>query len=156
MEVQTARGLAADHHGESIVEAQRVHDFQAEARGVLSFDLVVDICRVAFHRLLQNGGECRAGILHVGVDAPRQQRLMSDVSAGEIKPPLHVQSRLRFQVLREHFAQDDLFGEVLGPDHQRLLPPGPQAGKNMAPGRRAKIVVRRSHAARLRRRIRIS
>ena len=49
---------------------------------------------------------------------------MTDIGAGEIEPPLHVQSRRRFQMLREHLAQNYLFGKILGPDHQRLLPAG--------------------------------
>jgi hypothetical protein len=140
-ELKPARGLAANDDGEGIVEAQRVHDFQVETRGVLAFGLVVHAPGVAFYRLLQNGGERSAGVLHIGVDSPRQQRLMADVGAGEIKPPLHVQPRLRFQMLRKHLAQDSLLGEVLRSNHQRLLPPRAarregQGAKQIAEGSR--------------------
>jgi hypothetical protein len=33
-----------------------------------------------------------------------------------------VQSSFCFQMLREQFPQNYLFGKILGPDHQRLLP----------------------------------
>ena len=45
---------------------------------------------------------------------------MRDVRAGEIESALDMQSRFRFHMLREHFAQNNLFGEILATDYQRL------------------------------------
>ena len=52
---------------------------------------------------------------------------MSNVSSGEKESPLHMQSRLRFKVLRQHLAQNYLLGEILASDHERLLSPGSTA-----------------------------
>ena len=129
MKIQPPRGFASDHHGESVVETERVHDFHVEARGICLFNFVVNSRGIVFDRQFQNGGKGRPSVFHISIDAPREQRLMSDVSAGKKKPPLHMQARLRFQVLRQHLAQDDLFGKILAPDHQRLLPPRTASGE---------------------------
>ena len=76
---------------------------------------------------MKHRGERRAGVLRVSVDPPRQQRLLTDVGAREKKPPFHVQSGLRFEILRQHLAKDHLFGKILTPDHECPLPPGAAA-----------------------------
>src|SRR5258708_6774578 len=46
---------------------------------------------------------------------------MANVTAGQIEAPHHRKSGFMFQVLRENLAQDRLFGEVLGPDHDTAM-----------------------------------
>ena len=72
--------------------------------------------RIAINGLLQYRGECGAGVFNVGVDAAGNQRLMADVTAGEIEAALDLQMCFRFDLLREQLAEDDLLSEILCAD----------------------------------------
>ena len=80
-QMQSARIVAADHHGEGVFKSQRRRNDDVVSRGIESADVSRDGLRIAVNRLFENGCKRRAGVLHVGVDAACNQRLLADITA---------------------------------------------------------------------------
>ena len=74
-------------------------------------------------RLLQDRRQSRPRVLHIPVDPPTDQRLLTYITARKIKPPLHPLTRDRLNLLRQQLPQHNLLRKVLGPDHH---PAGPR------------------------------
>ena len=62
---------------------------------------------------MQDRGESRACVFGIKIDFPGNKRLMTQQSAAEINAPLHMQRRMRLNLLREQLRQHNLLGEVL-------------------------------------------
>ena len=52
----------------------------------------------------------------IKIDLPREQGLLANESAAKIEPAIGMQRGVRFDLLREQFAQDDLLGEIFRSD----------------------------------------
>ena len=85
-----------------------------------TLDLLVDFRLIAANLLLKDGGQRGSSVFGIHVDAPGQQSLLADVSSCEVETALDFQVGMRFDLLREKFAQDQRFGKVLGTDHDAI------------------------------------
>ena len=121
--MQSPRIFAANHHGERVFKAQRRPTTMSIFRRIKPSNRGQHSLRIAIQRLLQNCRERRARVLHVGIDAACNQRLMADVTPREIKPRSTFKIRLGFNLLRQQFTKDDLLREVLRTD-DRMVGPG--------------------------------
>ena len=92
MQVQ-ARGVFAAHDdGESVVEAERRADVEIEAVAVGVVDGLVDGGGIVRGRLIQDGGERRAGVFGIEIHLPREHGLLADDGAAEIEPAVDAQA----------------------------------------------------------------
>ena len=115
-----ASGVAAAYHNrEGVIESQRRSDFEVESIPVAFTNAPVHGSSVARGRLAENGREGRPRILGVQIHLVRQQRLMANKCAAKIEPAVHAQCGVRFDLLRQEFAKNNLLGKILGPDNDR-------------------------------------
>jgi hypothetical protein len=63
--------------------------------------------------LLENGGERRASVFRIDVDAICEERLMSDITPRQIESPFDWNMQPGFDVLCQEFRQDNLLAEIL-------------------------------------------
>ena len=115
-EIEALGVFAADHHGESILEAERLGDFEMETLGVVLFHTIVDVAWVAAGGFVEDGGEGRAGVFDVEVEVAGEERLLAEERAAEIGFAFDVDAGARFDVLGEELGEDDLLGEKFGAD----------------------------------------
>ena len=115
-QVQAAGVVSTNDHGEGIFKAQRLRDGDVVARGVEAADGVENGLGIPIDGLLEDRGEGRAGVFDVGVDAAGDERLMADVTAGEIEAAFNFEIGLGFDLLSEEFTEDYLLGEVFCAD----------------------------------------
>lgn len=108
--------LAADNHGEGVVEAERLRELQMEAASVFGFDAIVDGGGIAGGRFVEDGGEGGAGVLDVEVEFAGEESLLAEQGAAEIGFALDVKAGAGLDVLGEKLGEDDLFGEEFGAD----------------------------------------
>jgi hypothetical protein len=108
--------FAADDHGEGILEAERLGNFEVETLGVALLDAMVDIVRVAAGGFVEDGGEGRAGVFDVEVEVAGEERFLAEERAAEIGFAIDVEAGAGFDVLGEELGEDDLFGEEFGAD----------------------------------------
>src|SRR5580704_5632179 len=66
---QTAGVVAADFDGEGIVEAEGWSQGEVESLRIFGLDLLVDPLAVGAGFFFEDGGECRAGVFGIDVDA---------------------------------------------------------------------------------------
>ena len=78
---------------------------------------------------MQDGGERGAGVFDVHINAAREQRLLADIGAGEIKRAGHGLVSARFEMLREDFSQQRLFREIFGADDDPRMAVGAAGGQ---------------------------
>ena len=86
----------------------------------MTLDLLVDLRLIAANLLLKDGGQRGSGVFGIDVDAPGQQSLLADISSCEIETALDFQVSMRFDLLREEFAEHQRFGKILGTDHDAI------------------------------------
>ncbi len=103
--------VAADDHGESIFEAQRLSNFEVEAIGVQLLDAVVHVARIALWRFIQDRRERGAGVFDVDVQLAGEKSFVDQERASEISLALDGNPGLGFDVLGEELREDDLLGE---------------------------------------------
>ncbi len=87
---------------------------------VFGLDLVVNLLRIARGLLFQNRGERGAGVFRVDINAAAEDGLMADVASGKIEAAFDGEVGFIFDLLRDDFAEDKLFGEVLGADDDAI------------------------------------
>src|ERR1700683_1557969 len=112
---------ASYNDGKSIVEAKRRQNVERKSLRVFGTNPLKHGLWVAFHGILQDRRQRRPRILPIRIDEARQQCLLADVAAGEVEAALHFQVCVRFDLLREEFAEDGLLGEVLRSDYNRIV-----------------------------------
>src|SRR5208282_558234 len=128
LQVQAARVLAADHHGEGVVKSERWSHGEAELRFVallhasINFQLVaaaLPVARLFFENRRQRG----AGIFRVDVDSSGEDCLLANERASQIEAALHGQMSPAFDDLSEQFSQNELLSEILGSNHDPVRMP---------------------------------
>ena len=95
-------------------------DFEIETAGVFGLDLVVNLLAIAGRRLFQNRGERGAGVFGIDVDASAENCLLANVGSGEIEAAFDREMSFVFDLLGDDFAEDELFGEILGADDDAI------------------------------------
>jgi hypothetical protein len=108
--------VAADDHGESIFEAERLGDFQVEAVGVELLDAKVDGGGIALWRFVQDGGEGGARVFDVEVELAGEEGFVDEERAAEVGFAHDREAGACFDVLGEELGKDDLLGEEFGAD----------------------------------------
>ena len=86
----------------------------------------------------------RARVFRIDVDVAGPQRAVADERAAEIQLARDRECASRFERLRQQFAEDDLFGEILGPDDDRIGC-GPKAVRDENGNRIAPVAARTKH-----------
>jgi len=114
--VKVFRVVAADDHGKSVFEAQRLGDFEMKAIGVELLDAVVDRGRIARGSFVEDSGERRAGVFNIEIEVAGFEGSVNEERAAEVGLAHDGDSRAGFDVLGEEFRKDDLLGEELGAD----------------------------------------
>jgi hypothetical protein len=108
--------FAADDHGESVFEAERLGNFEIETLGVALLDAMVNIVRVAAGGFVEDGGEGRAGVFDVKVEIAGEERFLAQERAAEIGFAIDVEAGAGFDVLGEELGENDLLSEEFGAD----------------------------------------
>src|SRR5664280_2219624 len=140
-QLQAVRVIPSHDHGEAIVETKRRHDIQTELVQIPVLHLSIHTLGIAGRMFFQDGGERGSGVLDVHVDASGERGLVTDIGSGKIEAPLYRLATSAPQKLRQQFAQDKLFGKVLGADGERALPRHTTSGgKERQPGQEAATV----------------
>ena len=73
-------------------------------------------------RLLQNRRQRRPRVLHIPIDPPAHQRLLTQITPRQIKPPLHPSAADRLNLLRHQLPQHHLLRKILRPHHHLRRP----------------------------------
>ena len=89
--------------------------------GVFGLDLVVNLLGIAGRLLFQDCGQGGAGVFGIDVDASAEDGLMADVASGQVEAALDREMSFVFDLLGNDFAEDELFGEILGADDDAIL-----------------------------------
>ena len=71
-------------------------------------------------RLMEDRRQRRARVFDVHVDVAREQRAIADQRAAEVQPPLDGQAVSRSIVCATQLAENQLLGEILRPDDDRV------------------------------------
>src|SRR6266849_3973520 len=105
------RVIAADDHCESILEAERLGDFEVEAVGVELLDAVIDGGGITLRGFAEDGGERRAGVLDVEVELAGEERFVDEECAAKIGLSDDGNAGFSFDVLGQEFGEHNLLGE---------------------------------------------
>src|SRR5437879_8962576 len=105
------RVIAANNHGESILETKRVGDFEMEPIGVELLDAVIDGGGITLGSFVEDGGERRAGVFNVEVELASEERFVDKECAAKIGLSDDGNARFGFDVLGQEFGEHNLFGE---------------------------------------------
>jgi hypothetical protein len=116
LQMEIFRVVAANDHGESVFEAERLGNFELEAIGVELFDTIVDGGGIALRRFIEDRGEGRAGVLNVEVELAGFESFVDEQGTAEVGLAVNVDAGLGFDVLGKKLGEDDLFGEEFGAD----------------------------------------
>jgi hypothetical protein len=108
--------VAADDHGKSVFETERLGDFEAEALRVELLDAIVDGGGVAGRRFVEDGGEGGAGVFDVEVELARLESFVDEERATKVGLADDGDAGAGFDVLGEELGKDDLFSEEFGAD----------------------------------------
>src|SRR5258708_21674856 len=103
--------IAANDHGKSILKAERLCDFEMKPVGVELFDAIVHRCGIALRGFVEDGGQCRAGVLDVEVELACEKSFVDEECAAKISLSDDGNAGLGFNVLGQEFGEDDLLGE---------------------------------------------
>src|SRR5579872_5356531 len=126
---EAARVVASNFDGESIVEAERRAHGEVEALGIFSFYLIVDFFMVGAGLFLQYRRESGAGVFRIDIDAACENGLVADVSTGEIEAALDLKMSFGFDLLGDHFSEDQLLGEIFGANDYAMFAGGAASGE---------------------------
>jgi hypothetical protein len=109
---------AADDHGESVFETERLGNVEIETLSVALFDALVDGLRVGIvsGRFAEDGGEGGAGVFDVEIEIAGEKGFLAEERAAEIGFAVDVDAGAGFDMLGEEFGEDDLLGEEFGAD----------------------------------------
>ncbi|MEY2413784.1 MAG: hypothetical protein QOD84_2390, partial [Acidobacteriaceae bacterium] len=77
----------------------------------------------------QNRSESGAGVFRIDINPSAENCLVTDVSPRKIKTPLNGEMSFVFNLLGNDFAEDQLLGEVFGPDDDAVLAGRPAGAK---------------------------
>ena len=116
MEMEALGVFAADDHGESILKAEGLGDFEIETLGVALFHASIDVVRVRARRFVENGGQGGAGVFDIEVEIAGEERLLAEEGAAGIGFAVDVDGGAGFDVLSEELGEDYLLGEEFGAD----------------------------------------
>ena len=75
---------------------------------------VVNLLGIAGRLRFQNRSQGGAGVFGIDIDAAAKNRLVADVGPGQIEAAFNREMSLVFDLLGHDFAEDELFGEILG------------------------------------------
>jgi len=114
--MEALRVIPAHDHGEGVLEAERLGDFEVETLGVTLLDARVNVAGVAAGRFVEDCGEGRAGVFDVKVEIAGEKRFLAQEGAPEIGFAVDVNAGAGFDMLSEEFGEDDLLGEKFGAD----------------------------------------
>src|SRR6266436_7877607 len=107
---------AADDHGEGVLEAERLGDFEAKALGVELLDAIVNGSGIAMRSFVEHGGEGSTGVFHIEVKLAGLESSVHEERAAEVGLANDGDAGAGFDVLGEKFSEDNLLGEKLGAD----------------------------------------
>src|SRR5712692_1048807 len=119
------RVIAANDHGESVFEAERLGDFKMEAIGVEPLDAVIDGVRVIvmcdtlavrIWGFIQDGSEGSAGVFDVEVELASKESFVDEEAAAKVGLSNDGDTSFGFDVLRQELGEDDLLGEKFRAD----------------------------------------
>src|SRR5712692_4102853 len=114
------RIIAANDHGESVFEAERLGDFKMEAIGVELLDAVIDGVRVIvmcdtlavrIWGFIQDGSEGGARVFDVEIELAGEQSFVDEERAAEIGLSNDGDSGFGFDVLGKELGEDYLLSE---------------------------------------------
>src|SRR5579864_3140576 len=89
---------------------------------VLLFHFLIHSIRILERRFFQDSGQRSAGVLGININSSRQHGLLADIGAGKIEAAFNFQLGSGLDLLRDQFAQDKLFGKILGAYDDNVLP----------------------------------
>ena len=101
-----ARVLAADHHRERVVEAERLEPVELPSRAVLRRDAPEDVAAGGRRGELQDGRGRRARVLGVEVDVARHERLVREERSAEIQLARHGRAEAPLELLRGDLPEE--------------------------------------------------
>jgi hypothetical protein len=108
--------IAADDHGERVLKAEGLGDFEIETLGVALLDAIVDFVRIATGGFVEDGGQGGAGVFDVEVEITGEEGLLAEERAPEVGFAFDVEAGAGFDVLGEELGEDNLLGEKFGAD----------------------------------------
>jgi hypothetical protein len=108
--------VAADDHGESVFEAERLGNFEMVALGVELLDAVEDGDGIAVRGFVEDGGESGAGVFDVEVEFACEEGFVDEEGAAEVGRAKDRDGGFCFDVLGKELGEDDLLGEEFGAD----------------------------------------
>ncbi len=120
LQAEPAGVFTADLDGEGVIESESLAELEIETPGVFGLDLVVNLLRIAGRLRFQDRSQSGPGVFGIDIDAAAKNRLVTDVSPGQIEAAFNREMSFVFDLLGDDFAQDELFGEVFGADHDAV------------------------------------
>ena len=139
--------VATNDHGERILEAEGLGDFEVEVLGVKLLDAIVDGRGIAGRRLVEDGGEGGAGVFDIKVELAGLESFVDEERAAEVGLADDGDAGAGFDVLSEEFGEDNLFGEELGADDDSGLSRFVASGKEVEEVKETKEVKERGKSA---------
>ena len=124
LQMQATRILSSDLNRERVIKAERRTESEMKPPVVFRLHSLIHLLTSTLWFFLQNRSKRGAGVLGVEIDASREDGLLADEGSREIKTPLDAQMGLFLQPLRENFAQDCLFREVLRANYNAVFARG--------------------------------
>src|ERR1700739_3788037 len=118
--MQAARIFSADLHRKGIVESESWPQGEDESPFVFLLYALVNVLLVSTGLLFEDCSESGARVCRIPVNPSCQDGLLADVGSGEIKATLHLQIRVRFDLLRDELAENERFGEIFGSDNDAI------------------------------------
>src|SRR5437879_10071184 len=106
--------VSANDHGESVLKAEWLGDFEVKALGVKLPDAIVDGGGITSRRFVQDGGEGGAGVFNVEVELSSLEGSVDEERAAEIGFASDGDAGARFDVLGEQLSKHDLLRATVG------------------------------------------
>src|SRR6185437_15084971 len=118
---QPLRFITTHHHRKRILEPQPWPHTHTISLLIQPSYLLVHARLITCARfrqwLLQNRRQRRPRVLHIAVDAVRDQRLLTQITSRQPESSLNFPSTRRLNLLRQQFSQHHLLGKILRPNH---------------------------------------
>src|SRR5207253_2865989 len=124
LQMQATSILSSDLNREGVIKAERRTESEMKPPVVFRLHALIHLLTSTLWLLLQNRSKRGAGVLGVEIDASREDGLLADEGSREIKAPLDAQTGFFLQPLREKFAQDCLFREILRANYNVIFARG--------------------------------